>query len=92
MKEGTSPYKCVKCIEDYINARNAAEKDGTDPPSPSMLNDAITLVPSWQQQMVGPQLIMTCVTVPTCLDHIEKQDATPAQRALSSGLSLPGMS
>lgn len=85
-------YKCVKCIEEYINARVKAEAEGTEPPSPDTLNDAITLVPSWQQQMLGQQLIVTCVTVPTCLNHIEKKEESPTERALGRGLMLPGMS
>lgn len=85
-------YKCVKCIEEYINARIAAEKTGAEPPDPEQLTDAITLVPSWQQQMIGQQLIMTCVTVPTCLSHIDKKQESAAERALGSGLMLPGMS
>jgi hypothetical protein len=77
-------YCCLQCVGEMIQA----ERQHLDPvPQPE---EAITLAPSWQQQVVGGQMIMACVTVPTCLKHLVIGEVSPIQRALSNGLVIPG--
>jgi hypothetical protein len=50
------------------------------------------MVPSWQQTMLGPgQLVLACIALPICINHIAFKEQTPQEKAARSGLALPGM-
>jgi hypothetical protein len=54
------------------------------------VNEAITMAPSWQQQRVGPQLVMACVALPVCEKHLEVSELSPAEQAVREGRLLEG--
>ena len=80
--------KCVHCIIEYLSLPDddPARIDGT---AALRIRDADTLVPSWEQNAVGPgQMVVACVAVPVCMGHItvKKNDAPMVSK---SGLALP---
>jgi hypothetical protein len=83
--------KCLECVTEYL-LRVATLEEGTlEPGEPhyswSEVEDAETMVPSWQQNIVGPgQMVVACVAVPACLKHIKIQKPTPQQMASRNGL------
>jgi hypothetical protein len=78
--------KCMTCVGEIIQARS----QGKEPDNP-VPNDAITFAPAWQEKLFQGTLVMACVTIPVCTDHIEFKEVTPLQSAINSGLMLPGM-
>lgn len=79
---------CLECIGNYkIHVENV-ENVANEVPAPG-INFAITLAPSWQQQQIMGQMIVTCVAIPACLMHLGVAELTPAQKAMQSGLVLP---
>lgn len=86
--------KCLSCVSEFISERNKVEGDESAPALvfEDLVEDAITMAPSWQQTMVGNQLMMACVTVPVCMRHIDVKEQSAAQRILGGGLTLPGLS
>jgi hypothetical protein len=84
----SSNIKCIHCIENYVKLSDEQKT----PERWDEVMDAVTYVPSWQTQMAGPgQLVMACVTVPVCLDHIKVQKPDINQIASRSGLAIPGI-
>ena len=83
--------KCMPCVTEYKVNR---EKEGEDGDATSIdmskLGDAITEVPVWQQQLIAGQLIVTCVTLPVCYDHIEAREKTEVEKAVEGGHLLMG--
>lgn len=83
----TINLKCIHCIEKYIQLK---EEEKT-PEAWDIVQDAVTLVPSWQLQSFAPgQMVAACVTVPVCLDHIKMNKEGPEQIAARNGLFVPG--
>jgi hypothetical protein len=86
-------------VAEYLEAKMALEEKAEvaealgdtyeQPPDP---RDAITWLPAWQQQQVGQQMVMACVALPSCMEHIKINKPSPQQYAMRSGLALPGMS
>lgn len=78
--------KCVHCIEEYVRL----PEDQKTLEAWDKVEDAVTLVPSWQQQAFGlGQLVMTCVALPICVRHTKTSDPAPQQLTSRSGLALP---
>jgi len=75
--------KCIHCIERYIRL---PESEKT-PVAWEEVQDSVTMAPSWQQMDLGMgQLVMACVALPVCLDHIRVDNPQPL--ASSGGLVL----
>ena len=83
--------KCLDCVAQYkkflADQILAKVREGFPPPE---INDAVTLVPAWQQQVFGGQIVMACVAVPTCLDHIQVIEMSAEQKAVLGGRLLQG--
>jgi len=56
------------------------------------INEAVTLAPSWQNQQIntpqGLTMAMSCVAVPTCMQHISAHEVTAEEKAIQGGLLL----
>ena len=63
--------KCLTCISEGKLA--AAEGNGHGVLVQPVAEDAVTLVPMWQMQQIGPQQMWACVAVPVCYGHIQVQ-------------------
>jgi hypothetical protein len=85
---------CLSCVSEYILAKNkwveGGQPDGQEPDYETDVLPAVTEAPSWQQQIVGGQMIMACVPLPTCMKHLGVREQTPMERAAHSGLMVPG--
>lgn len=83
--------KCFVCV---ANKRMyfVKEKNGTNPPGTTepIVQEAVTWAPSWQQQQIGMQAIMACVSLPTCYDHVEVRELSALDKAMMGGKILPG--
>jgi len=76
---GMPQLKCLQCIgEAQVDKSDAAHE----------IRDAITLAPMWVTQAAGMNMVMACVAVPTCLEHIQTAEKTPQQRAMEGGIIL----
>lgn len=84
---------CLTCIGEYQMAKKDKEAgilhDGEVPIIPEV-NVAVTLAPTWQQTQVMGQMVMACVTVPTCLTHLSTEKKSAIERATASGLAIGG--
>jgi hypothetical protein len=58
--------------------------------APPVINDAICLVPVWQQMQVGQNMVMGCVAIPACMEHIEVKEMSPIEKAVQGGRIIPG--
>ena len=83
--------KCLDCVAQYKSflANQNLGNTPEDYPAP-VIKDAVTLVPAWQQQVFGGQIVMACVAVPTCMDHIQVSEMTAEQKAVLGGRLLQG--
>lgn len=79
---------CLDCIGNY-KMTLARYEDGSQEQLPQV-NNAVTLCPSWQNTSIMGQMVMACVAVPTCAEHIGVTPKSPRQRAAESGLIVPG--
>lgn len=68
--------KCLTCLAEGKLAVQHSNGNGQDYSEP-LANDAITWAPSWQQQQVGPQMVMACVALPTCAVHLQVDRKSP---------------
>lgn len=75
--------KCFSCIEIFVANGKKKEEWGK-------VRNSATLVPTWQQKVVGGNLMMACVTLPTCIEHIISKPETPEEIAARTGLAIPG--
>lgn len=83
-----SNMKCIRCVETYVQL---SEDEKTPECWDATVNDAVTMVPTWQVQMAGPgQMVMACTTVPVCLDHVQVKKAGPEEIAQRNGIWTPG--
>lgn len=85
---------CLSCVSEYVLARNkwieSGQPDGQEPSYSDSVRPAITNAAAWQQQVVGGQMIMACVALPTCMQHLGVREKTAMERAAGSGLMVPG--
>ena len=81
--------KCLPCISQMRQHRQQVElgQIPADTPEP-FVKEAITLVPTWQQQIVGNQMVVACVTVPACMEHIEVREPSAEEKAIQGGRLL----
>jgi hypothetical protein len=83
--------KCLNCVA--VHKKFVSDQTiGSIPeefPEP-VVNDAITYAPSWQQQVVAGTLVMACIAIPVCVDHVEVAEMTAEQRAVQGGRLLQG--
>jgi hypothetical protein len=49
-----------------------------------------TWAPSWQSQVVGGQMMMACVVIPSCFDHLSNRERSAEEIAAGNGLILGG--
>jgi hypothetical protein len=88
-----SGLKCLQCIGEYQLAVQDKEAgvlhDGKEPVIPE-IRAAVTLAPSWQQTQMMGQLVMACVPLPSCMEHLTTKKQSAVQRATASGLALGG--
>lgn len=80
---------CLDCIGAYKLAV-ARKEDGDDKVQIPPVYNAVTLCPSWQNTSIMGQMIVACVAVPTCAIHIGVTPKSAQQRAVESGLIIPG--
>jgi hypothetical protein len=82
---------CLQCTSESVLHENKIKSgqivDGTEGPP---VNEAVTMAPAWQQQNIGGQMIMACVTVPACRMHIQVAEMSPVEQAVRNGRILPG--
>lgn len=80
---------CYVCVANHklyrVKKENQTLPEGTAEP---MVYDAVTMVPTWQQQQVGVQMVMACVTVPTCENHIEVKELSELDKVIQGGRIL----
>jgi len=85
---------CLSCVSEYILAKNkwieGGQPEGYEPDYNELVLCAVTEAPSWQQQIMGGQMVMACVTVPSCMKHLGVREKTAMERAAGSGLMVPG--
>lgn len=85
--------KCTACISEYLAAKMVhdalVDKEGAEEPSADNIRDAITLAPAWQQLSMQGQLVVACVPVPSCMEHLTNNEKTPEQRLAEAGLAIP---
>lgn len=79
---------CLQCAGELVLAE-AKQLRGEYVEIPEV-NEAWTLAPSWQQQVVGGQLVMACVSVPICKKHLDVAELSPAEQAVRNGRLLQG--
>ena len=84
--------KCLACIEAYATFLDAQAKGKVPPDQASPeIQDAITHAPSWQTHSIMGQMVMACVALPSCMDHLVPHHKTAQEKmALSGGLLVPG--
>jgi len=83
--------KCLNCVA--IHKKFLADQAlGTiDEKFPApVIKTAITWVPAWQQQIFAGQIVMACIAVPVCEDHVEVAEMSPEQKAVQGGRLLQG--
>lgn len=84
--------KCVHCVEGYTQAMERAGEDAQAYIQEywSEVKDADTWVPSWQSAVPTPgQMVLACVSLPVCINHIQVNKPKPEQIASRSGLLVP---
>jgi hypothetical protein len=84
--------KCLECIGNFLILSDEEREEILTSPNEfdNRVKDAVTLVPSWQQNMPVPgQLVVACTAVPSCMDHIKVAKPSPQQIASRSGLVVP---
>jgi hypothetical protein len=80
--------KCMMCVGALVMMEaKRALGETVDLPE---VNEAITMAPSWQQQRIGPNLVMACVALPVCKSHLEVSELSPAEQAIRNGTLLEG--
>lgn len=88
---GALGLMCLACVGALVEyeAKEAAGKlqEGDERPE---VRPAVTLAPSWQQTQTFGQLMMTCVALPTCKEHIVMQEMSALAKAVQGGRLLPG--
>lgn len=86
-------YKCTVCVSEYLQAKSEwdmlVDKDEQPAPNKAEIRDSYTMAPSWQQKQIMGQLIVTCIPLPICLEHLAPAQLSVTERALQSGLAVP---
>jgi hypothetical protein len=80
--------KCMMCVGTLVMMESKRAL-GEDVELPEV-SEAITLAPSWQQQRIGPNLVMACVALPVCKAHLTVAELSPAEQAIRNGTLLEG--
>jgi hypothetical protein len=87
----TQVIKCTQCIEEFLQLP-ADHPDRVTGEAWLKVREADTYVPSWQTTIPAPgQMVVACVTVPVCIQHLQIKQPTPQQIAARSGLAIPGV-
>jgi hypothetical protein len=81
-----SGLKCLQCVSESIvheaKIKRGEIPEGTTGPEE---RDGVTFAPSWQQQQVMGQMVMACVAVLTCREHLQVAEISPADQAVRNG-------
>lgn len=76
--------KCIDCIARHMEWRKAQALGSTG--EEPVINDAITLAPSWQSTTIQGQVIFACVAVPSCMEHLTPKELSVQEKAARAGL------
>lgn len=86
-------YKCTVCVSEYLAAKKdwdmLIDKTEWNEPSMADIRDSYTMAPSWQQKEIMGTLVVTCVTLPICMEHLAPTEISATQRAMNAGLVVP---
>jgi hypothetical protein len=52
------------------------------------INKAVTFAPAWQSQTYMGQVIVACVSLPSCMDHLGSKKKSAEERAMEGGIVL----
>lgn len=91
MGEDMDATNCMQCSAEW-KMYVVKKTNGTlaaDTPVPE-IRAAYTWAPAWQQQQIGGQLVMACIPLPTCLEHLAVSELSSLDRAIMGGKLLPG--
>jgi hypothetical protein len=82
---------CFACVAEHIlfDTKHAMGQLGPSAIRPD-IEEAVTWAPSWQKQEIMGQMVMACVTLPTCRRHMSVTEMSPAERAIQGGRLLQG--
>jgi hypothetical protein len=72
---------CLQCLAEERQAKDKGEEEAE-------AREAVTLAPTWASNAFMGQMVMACVAVPSCREHLNIQDKTPQQRAMEGGIVL----
>lgn len=78
--------KCSQCVAEYLAYEAGINGDGGEIPE---ILDPITLAASWQQNNIMGQMVIACVSLPTCLKHLQVSKMSAEQKAILGGKLLP---
>lgn len=76
--------KCLDCIARHMEWRKK-QATGSEELEP-VINDAVTLAPSWQSTTIAAQVIFACVALPACMEHLTPTELSAQEKAIKSGL------
>lgn len=79
---------CLQCAGELVIAETKQAR-GESVILPKV-EEAWTMAPAWQQQQVGPQMVIACVTVPTCKRHLTVGEMSAADQAVRNGRLIQG--
>jgi hypothetical protein len=82
---GNQTY-CLQCCGEYIQARDS----GMPPAQRPAIQMSATWAPSWQTHTINGQMMMACVVIPSCFDHLGNRQKSAEEMAAGSGLFLGG--
>jgi hypothetical protein len=87
-----SGLDCMACTERYFltekDIKQGILHNGEEPVLP-VINKAATFAPAWIAKDIGGAIAWSALALPTCRQHLKKEEETPLQRASKSGLAIP---
>lgn len=78
--------KCLACTGQFVQASKQAV-NGSVPVLPE-IKEAVTWAPAWQNTIIQGQMVISCVAVPTCMEHLGVEKESAAEIAARRGLAL----
>lgn len=86
-------HKCTVCVSEYLAQKRdwdmLVEKTNAPEPNKEEIRDAITIAPSWQQKEVMGTIVVTCIPLPICMEHLAPAQLSTTERAMNAGLVVP---
>jgi hypothetical protein len=88
----SSAMKCLMCVSEYlVLSEDEKIRIQADDQFDAVVQDAVTLAPSWQEHSIGGQPLVACIAVPACMGHLGIKKDSIQELASRSGLALPGI-